>query len=205
MNPLTLAKSNTEHAHQRAFFAWVNMVSRFGFEAGLAMEAYTNPAYHRDILQAVPGLALMHAIPNGGLRSKATAGKLKAEGVKSGVLDTFLPWPAKYKYPTNIPFSINDEASNVVVYEEGWYCGLYVEFKKPEEKTRKDGGLSPAQVEFMDAARNAGYCCRVAYNWAEAANLVMLYLDVELRFTNVPDYATQAKQQAKAKRKAKNE
>jgi len=200
MNPLTLAKSNTEHAHQRAFFAWVNMVSRFGFEAGLAMEAYTNPAYHRDILQAVPGLALMHAIPNGGLRSKATAGKLKAEGVKSGVLDTFLPWPATYTYPTG-----RKGADGYEVLGEALYCGLYVEFKKPEEKTRKNGGLSPAQIEFMDAARNAGYCCRVAYNWAEAANLVMLYLGVELRFTNIPDYATQAKQQAKAKRKAKNE
>lgn len=31
------------------------------------------------------------AIPNGGMRSKATAGRLKAEGVSSGVPDVFIP------------------------------------------------------------------------------------------------------------------
>lgn len=31
------------------------------------------------------------AIPNGGARSKATAGKLKAEGVSAGVPDLFIP------------------------------------------------------------------------------------------------------------------
>ncbi len=31
------------------------------------------------------------AIPNGGARSKATAGRLKAEGVTSGVPDLFIP------------------------------------------------------------------------------------------------------------------
>jgi len=31
------------------------------------------------------------AIPNGGARSKATAGRLKAEGVASGVPDLFIP------------------------------------------------------------------------------------------------------------------
>lgn len=34
---------------------------------------------------------LIFAIPNGGKRSKATAGRLKAEGVKAGVPDLFLP------------------------------------------------------------------------------------------------------------------
>ena len=33
----------------------------------------------------------IHAIPNGGARSKATAGRLKAEGVSSGVPDLFVP------------------------------------------------------------------------------------------------------------------
>jgi len=38
-----------------------------------------------------PQLRWLHAIPNGGHRSKAQAGKLKAEGVKSGVADLCLP------------------------------------------------------------------------------------------------------------------
>ncbi len=40
-----------------------------------------------------PQLKFMFAIPNGGLRDVRTASSLKAEGVKAGVLDIFLPWP----------------------------------------------------------------------------------------------------------------
>ena len=40
--------------------------------------------------QTWPGVRI-HAIPNGGARSKATAGRLKAEGVVSGVPDLFVP------------------------------------------------------------------------------------------------------------------
>jgi len=40
--------------------------------------------------QTWPGVRI-HAIPNGGARSKATAGRLKAEGVASGVPDLFVP------------------------------------------------------------------------------------------------------------------
>ena len=54
----------SEHAHQVALFDWANL--------------------H---LGRMPELAAMYAIPNGGARSKATAGKLKAEGVKAGVPD----------------------------------------------------------------------------------------------------------------------
>ena len=35
----------------------------------------------------LPELTLLHAIPNGGHRHKATAARLKAEGVKRGVPD----------------------------------------------------------------------------------------------------------------------
>ena len=38
-----------------------------------------------------PELAWLFAIPNGGHRSKAQAGKLKAEGVRKGVADLCLP------------------------------------------------------------------------------------------------------------------
>jgi hypothetical protein len=40
--------------------------------------------------QTWPGVRIF-AIPNGGARSKATAGRLKAEGVASGVPDLFIP------------------------------------------------------------------------------------------------------------------
>lgn len=40
--------------------------------------------------QSWPGVRIF-AVPNGGARSKATAGRLKAEGVASGVPDLFVP------------------------------------------------------------------------------------------------------------------
>lgn len=40
--------------------------------------------------QTWPGVRIF-AIPNGGARSRATAGRLKAEGVSSGVPDLFIP------------------------------------------------------------------------------------------------------------------
>ena len=40
-----------------------------------------------------PELELLFHVPNGGARSKATAGRLKAEGVKPGVPDLCLPVP----------------------------------------------------------------------------------------------------------------
>ncbi len=49
--------------------------------------------------RAYPELILLHHIPNGGLRNKTTAKRLKAEGVKPGVPDIFtsikrvVSWP----------------------------------------------------------------------------------------------------------------
>ena len=67
-----LAKAGTEHAHQRAFFAWLN-VMQYQDKHSMARMAF--------------------AIPNGGFRDKITAGKLKAEGVKAGVADICYPLP----------------------------------------------------------------------------------------------------------------
>ena len=91
MNPIQLAKANKEHSHQRAFFAWCNMAFRYGYDVAQDMEAYTNTNYYKELGRGDPRLEWIHAIPNGGLRNKATASNLKAEGVKSGVLDVFLP------------------------------------------------------------------------------------------------------------------
>lgn len=161
MNFDSLAKTDTEHAHQRAFFAWVN-AARLG---GFAFACDGPKGYTIDPERpALPELALFHAIPNGGLRDKITAAKLKAEGAKAGVADTFLPVPK--------PLPHNDTH---------WSCGLYIEFKAPGRKNHKNGGLSDAQVEFGDMVREQGYCFRAAYSWREAANLVMAYYGVDTR------------------------
>ena len=41
---------------------------------------------------------LLFAVPNGGARSKATAGKLKAEGVVAGVADLILLVPKQWAF-----------------------------------------------------------------------------------------------------------
>jgi hypothetical protein len=70
-----LAKAGTEHAHQRAFFGWLNMMK------------------YREVH---PLAHMAFAIPNGGKRDAITAARLKAEGVKAGVADICYPVPNKY-------------------------------------------------------------------------------------------------------------
>lgn len=68
-----------------------------------------------------PHLCWLHAVPNGGGRSKAEAGRLKAEGVKPGVQDLILSVP------------------------RGKYHGLKIEMKavggteKPDQKVWREG------------------------------------------------------------------
>src|SRR5690348_6356166 len=75
-----------------------------------------------------PFLGLMFAIPNGGHRHIAVARRLKAEGVKAGVPDIFLPWAS-----------------------DG-YHGLFIELKR-----RKGGTVSDEQADWHDALLQAGY------------------------------------------------
>jgi hypothetical protein len=93
-----------------------------------------------------PKLPWMFAIPNGGLRNKATAVRMKSEGVKAGVWDIFLPVPS------------------------GQYHGLFIEMKWGKNT------LTPAQKEFGDYATQQGYCCKVAYSADEAIEIIDEYL-----------------------------
>lgn len=87
------------------------------------------------------------AIPNGELRSKAVAIRLKKEGLKAGVSDIFL---AK---PTNK------------------YHGLWMEFKAAKNK------LSPVQEEFMNNMLSQGYECAVVRSLEEALIVLEKYLN----------------------------
>ena len=96
-----------------------------------------------------PELRWMFAIPNGGYRTKATAGKMAAEGVKAGVWDIYLPRSSK------------------------GYHGLFLEMKWGKNT------LTPAQKEFGDYATQQGYCCKVAYSAEEAIEIIDEYLGRE--------------------------
>lgn len=97
---------------------------------------------------ALPELAMLFAIPNGGARHIAVARKLKAEGVVAGTPDLFLACARR------------------------GYHGLFIEMKHGKNKA------TPAQVAFIDAAREQGYRAGVCYGFDEARDLVEWYLGV---------------------------
>ena len=93
-----------------------------------------------------PELKLMYHIPNGGLRNKTVAAKLKLEGVKSGVPDIFLP-VAKLNFH-----------------------GLYIEIKAEK------GKLSENQKKWHEKLRNQGYRAITCWGWEEAKTMIESYL-----------------------------
>jgi hypothetical protein len=135
ITPEQLAASGSEDGHQMAVFCWA-----------------------ADNCGQYPALKWLHAIPNGGSRHIAEAGKMVAAGLRSGVWDIFLPCP-KSKY-------ISHE-------ETKQYAGLYIEMKEEKRRKHKNGGLSDEQLEFGVYAKNMGYCCAVCYTWIEARDCLI--------------------------------
>jgi hypothetical protein len=109
-----------------------------------------------------PGL--LYHVPNGSMlgddsKSRAIRAKMLAQaGVVNGVVDCFLAVPKEDRY-------------------HGIHRGgMYFEFKKPSQRTKKNGGLSDAQHEFLSYAMARGYACHVCYSWEEARDVVVNYL-----------------------------
>lgn len=98
-------------------------------------------------LGAHPELKLLHAIPNGGKRSKSEAARMKAAGVKAGVPDMFLP------------------------VARGGSHGLYIELKRI-----KGGRVSAEQLAWMEELTREGYTCAVCHGWEEARKVIQTYL-----------------------------
>lgn len=126
MLPGQIAKNGTEHAEQAALFCWAAMCG-----------------------PQINELRLMFAIPNGGLRDKITAARLKAEGVKPGVSDVFLPVAR---------MGLN---------------GLFIEMKR---RTGKPCDIKDEQRDFIRAMREQDFGAFVCFGWEHAANLVEAYL-----------------------------
>ena len=98
-----------------------------------------------------PCLNLFYHIPNGGPRSKAAAGKLKAEGVKAGVSDYHLP----------VAF--------------GGYIGLWIELKTESKNSRP----TRDQIEWQERCRMYGHRAEIAVGWVEAAAIIRDYLTLK--------------------------
>ena len=119
-----LAGGSSEHDQQVALFVWANAN-----------------------LDRYPVLRWMFAVPNGGHRHPAVAGKLKAEGVKAGVLDIHLPAP------------------------RGGFYGLWLEMKAGKNRPTAE------QLLWMDYLKSAGYCVRLCYSAKDAQKAIEEYLN----------------------------
>lgn len=101
---------------------------------------------------------LLFAVPNGGARSKATAGMLKAEGVVAGVSDLILMVPrCRARVENN---AISTEIQHA----------LCIEMKK------KGGYQSPEQKEWQKKVEGHGYQYTVCRSLDEFINTIENYL-----------------------------
>lgn len=186
MTPEQLAAKGTEAAHQQALFCYMRVAERYGFDAADHDQAYTKYGwlsrnYGKNPRQVptpngkgqtwqddsghdpVPELRWLHAIPNGGNRSGLTGALMKAEGVRRGVLDVFLPLPMRRKNGYGEPLPP--------------FHGLYVEMKRPTGKGKAKGRISHEQDEFIAYARNVGYAVAVCFTWRDAVKQIRSYIE----------------------------
>jgi hypothetical protein len=94
-----------------------------------------------------PELRTLHHIPNGGSRNAIEAAHLKAQGVRAGIPDIFLPCA------------------------RNGFHGLYIELKR-----RKGGRVSIDQQRMILALRAQGYKVEVCRGWEEARDTICEYL-----------------------------
>lgn len=120
-----------EDAHQVAFFRW----------CALAKTAY-------------PDLEKFYHVPNGGARNKAEAGRLKAQGVRAGVLDLSL-----------------DVA-------RGGYFGLRIELKATKTELGHKPPVSNEQRQRIHDLRADGYYADIAEGWEQARDTTLSYLQM---------------------------
>lgn len=121
--------TDLEHQHQAALIAWCEL----------------SKGRH-------PELAFIFAIPNGGWRNPVVAAKLKAEGVRPGVPDLFLPVAL------------------------GGYYGLFIELKRPKSILGKAGKASTAQSEWIGRLREHGYRAEVCEGYEAARDVLLDYI-----------------------------
>jgi len=169
MTPSKLAKSGTEHGEQVALFAYVAVAYLHGFDiADEWCKTGKLPPRDPDAPPAVPALEWFHAIHNQGHGDKVRGANAKAEGVRKGVADTFLPWPIYEQCPT--------DSQQMVVK----WCGLYIEMKKVSERPKSDtakGGVSDEQAAFGEYVKRVGFGFMVCYGWEHAVATLRSYIE----------------------------
>lgn len=119
-----------EHQEQAALFEWAATQNKY------------------------PELELMFAVPNGSNKSFTARGKFKAEGLKPGVPDIFLP------------------------VAKGVYHGLFIEMKPKPNKVLKIAKRQPEepQKRYIKALNGQGYLALVCYGWEVAVDEIERYM-----------------------------
>lgn len=121
---------HVEHEHQvnlMTWAGWIRLPDAPDIEPGSFLSDY------------------LHAVPNGGRRNPREGARLKAEGVKAGVSDLFLPIARQGK------------------------AGLWVELKAPGKKP------TPDQRAWLARMTRAGYRAEWCDNWTKAAAILADY------------------------------
>lgn len=131
-DPEKYALSGSEDASQIAIFGWAALP---------------------EIKEKYPELKWLFAIPNGGFRTKAGAGKLKAMGVKAGFPDIGL------------------------LIRRGEYAGIFVELKKPKIDGRVKGKPSPEQLVWGKHLQEQGFGFVICHGFLEAREMLIKYLE----------------------------
>lgn len=160
------AKTRKEHAEQVALFMWAGMAQKFGPNIANDPHSYTVAGFALKQFEGagglgyirysapIPELKWLHAVHNQGHGDAIRGAQAKAEGVKAGVADIFLPVPRFDEFTPN-----------------GIRCGLYIELKK------KDSGKPHAeQLDFQNDMRAAGYKCEIIHGWELARDEILRYL-----------------------------
>lgn len=96
-----------------------------------------------------PELSLLFHVPNGGWRGNAEAGRLKAQGVKAGIPDLFLP------------------------VARGKYHGLFIELKVGKNKA------SANQTWWLKKLNEQGYRAVVCNGFDNATRCLKQYLKLK--------------------------
>lgn len=161
------AKTNTEHAHQVALFAWCNTASRFGTNIANDPHSYTVVGFaikqfegggslgYIRYSKPLPLLFRLFAIHNQGHGDAIRGNRAVAEGVKAGVPDMMLPVLGGNRYPGG-------------VYQ---FQGLFIELKRTV-----GARLSSEQADWITYLNDAGYCAKTCFGWLDARDCLLTYL-----------------------------
>lgn len=160
--PWQYAETGNEHSHQVALFMWANMACKFGLRASNDPQSYVVRGHALRVLaqanaDLLHDLKWLHAIKNAGHGDAVRGNHARAEGVKAGVPDIFLP-------------VLQPEHFGSVLAH-----GLYIELKRPYFKGRK-GVVSDVQSEWCAYLRSAGYAVELCFGWEAARDAILKYL-----------------------------